>query len=152
MSWGDGLQAHCPDSEGHPGVHLVAGARCLPRSHCGEAAGPKIPLRRETGPKAKGGRGEGRSAAPLRLTQRRPRERPAPPNRPDSDPDLHLRAGSSLRPHEVTEPLAHPEPASGPGPHRLRSDLEPSPPHVPPRLHCAKVRRDTGSDQSDASL
>lgn len=149
MSWSEGLQAHCPDSkEGDPGVNLVAGASCLPSSHCGEAGGPKTPLRPEGKPKGER-RGEGRGAVRLRLTQRRPRERPAPPDCPDSDPDLHLGA---LRHHEVTEPLADLEPASGPCPHRVRSDLGFSPPHVPPRLHCSKIRRDTGSNQSDASL
>lgn len=156
LSWGEGLQAHFPDSKkGHPGVHLVAGASCLPSSHCREAAGPKTPLRREGKPEGET-RGGARGGVRPRSASRKGGHMSAQPRlaaqtrTPTSTSEL----GSSLRLHEVMEPLADPEPASGPGPHRLRSDLGLSPPHVPPRLHSSKARGggDTGSDQSDASL
>lgn len=110
MSWSEGLQAHCPDSkEGDPGVNLVAGASCLPSSHCGEAGGPKTPLRPEGKPKGER-RGKGRGAVRLRLTQRRPRERPAPPDCPDSDPDLHLgaRVYDTMRSRSLSPTLSRP--------------------------------------------
>lgn len=110
MSWSEGLQAHCPDSkEGDPGVNLVAGASCLPSSHCGEAGGPKTPLRPEGKPKGER-RGEGRGAVRLRLTQRRPRERPAPPDCPDSDPDFHLgaRVYDTMRSRSLSPTLSRP--------------------------------------------